>query len=76
MSLTGSPVLSKLVMALVVSDRRSSELDQRSSELRQPRTPTLKLLPGQIIAAAVRARRVLGRSPEAGKASRGPRPRL
>jgi hypothetical protein len=45
-------------MALAVSDRRSSEL-------RQPRTPTLKLLPGRIIAAAVRARRVLGRSPEA-----------
>jgi hypothetical protein len=45
-------------MALVVSDRRSSEL-------RQPRTPLLKLLPDRIIAAAVRARRVLGRSPEA-----------
>ena len=58
MSLTASPVLSKNVMALAVGDRRSSEL-------RQPRTPTLKLLPGRIIAAAVRARRVLGRSPEA-----------
>ena len=48
-------------MALAVGDRRSSEL-------RQPRTPTLKLLAGRIISAAVRARRarrVLGRSPEA-----------
>ena len=44
-------------MALAVGDRRSSEL-------RQPRTPTLKLLAGRIIAAAVRGRRVLGRSPE------------
>jgi len=59
MSLTASPVLSKnVIMALAVGDRRSSEL-------RQPRTPTLKLLAGRIIAAAVRARRVLGRSPEA-----------